>query len=402
MSNPKILLGVTGGIAAYKAAELTRALIKSGAEVQVILTGRAEAFVTPLTLATLSGHRVWKDEFPAEPTPSIGHIELGRWAGTLLIAPATANSLARLAHGLADDLLSSVALVFQGPLVIAPAMNPRMWDHPETRANVQRLRRRGATIVEPDSGLMACGDEGAGRLAAVEQIVAATLSAARRSQEFAGRSVLVTAGPTHEPLDPVRFIGNRSTGLQGFAIAAAAHARGARVTLIAGPTAIDPPFGVETVRVETALQMHQATMERAAGNDLVVMTAAVADHRPAAIAAEKLALKDREHSVAMVPNPDILAEACAVRRPGQVIVGFAAETGDAIVKATAKRLRKGSDVIVANDVVETGAGFGSETNRVAWVDAAGSELWPLMGKREVAERLLDRCLVLLNSNRVQA
>ncbi|MFN7964347.1 MAG: bifunctional phosphopantothenoylcysteine decarboxylase/phosphopantothenate--cysteine ligase CoaBC [Acidobacteriota bacterium] len=401
MSAAKILLGVTGGIAAYKAAELTRALVKSDTDVQVILTGRAEAFVTPLTLATLSGHRVWKDEFPADPTPSIGHIELGRWADVMLVAPATANSIARLAHGLADDLLSSVALVFQGPIVIAPAMNPRMWDHPETRANVTRLLRRGVTIVEPESGLMACGDEGAGRLAAVQEIVASTLAAARRSRALEGRTVLVTAGPTYEPFDPVRFIGNRSTGVQGFCVAAAAHARGAEVTLIAGPTAIEPPFGIETIRVETALQMHAAVTERAPSVDLIIMAAAVADHRPADVALEKLSLKDREHTLAMIPNPDILADVCSSRRPGQVIVGFAAETSDAVAKATHKRLRKGCDAMVANDLQEAGAGFGGQTNRVSWIDAQGSESWPLMSKRQVAERLIDRAVALLAAHQGQ-
>lgn len=401
MSAAKILLGVTGGIAAYKAAELTRALVKSDTDVQVILTGRAEAFVTPLTLATLSGHRVWKDEFPADPTPSIGHIELGRWADVMLVAPATANSIARLAHGLADDLLSSVALVFQGPIVIAPAMNPRMWDHPETRANVTRLLRRGVTIVEPESGLMACGDEGAGRLAAVQEIVASTLAAARRSRALEGRTVLVTAGPTYEPFDPVRFIGNRSTGVQGFCVAAAAHARGADVTLIAGPTAIEPPFGVETIRVQTALQMHAAVMERARVVDLIIMAAAVSDHRPADVALEKLSLKDREHTLAMIPNPDILADVCSSRRPGQVIVGFAAETSDVVGKAASKRLRKGCDAMVANDLKEAGAGFGGQTNRVSWIDAQGSESWPLMSKRQVAERLIDRAVALLAAHQGQ-
>lgn len=394
-AQPRILLGISGGIAAYKGAELTRSLIKAGADVQVVLTARAEAFVTPLTLAVLSGHPVHRDEFPREPGPAIGHIELARWAELILIAPATANVIARLAHGAADDLIATVALVFSGPLVLAPAMNPWMWDHPETRANVARLQRRGVRIVEPEHGLAACGDQGAGRLAALEAITAVALESVVTSHQLAGLDVLVTAGPTHEPLDPARYLGNRSSGAMGFAIAAAARARGARVTLISGPTALAPPYGVAVERVETALELRAAVSAAAPRAALIVMAAAVADHRPAAAAPQKLAHKDQPWALPLVPNPDILAELCAARRPGQVIVGFAAETSDPIGRGTAKRQRKGCDLLLANDVTEAGSGFAVETNRVVLIGPDGPEPWPLLGKREVAERLLDRCGPLL-------
>jgi phosphopantothenoylcysteine decarboxylase/phosphopantothenate--cysteine ligase len=396
----KILLGVSGGIAAYKAAEVVRGLVREGAEVRVVLTGRAEQFVTPMTLATLSGHEVFRTEFPpGEPGPEIRHIELARWADAMVVAPATANVLARFARGLADDLLSTVYLAFDGPLAVAPAMNPRMWDHPETRENMVRLAQRGAVVVAPEEGYMACGEEGAGRLARPESVVAAALAAARRSSSLEGRRILVSAGPTHEPLDPVRYLANRSSGKMGYAIAAAARARGAAVQLVTGPTSITPPFGVEVTRVGTAAEMQAALLERAAGADAIVMAAAVADHRPAAAAEQKISLdKTESYSVALVPNPDILAELVRRREPGQVIVGFAAETAATAERAIAKRKRKGCDLLVANDVTAAGAGFEVDTNEVTLVDAEDrAEAWPRLAKREVAERLWDRVEPLLRA-----
>ncbi|GAB4222692.1 MAG: bifunctional phosphopantothenoylcysteine decarboxylase/phosphopantothenate--cysteine ligase CoaBC [Acidobacteriota bacterium] len=392
---PRILLGVSGGIAAYKAAELVRALVREGAEVRAILTRRAEAFVTPLTLATLTGHPVERTEFGEPPSPSILHIDLVRWADALVVAPATGNVLARFARGLADDLLSTVYLAFDGPVVVAPAMNPRMWDHPETRENVARLGHRGAVIVPPEEGFLACGDEGAGRLAPLEAIVAEALAAARRSSSLDGVHVAVSAGPTFEPIDPARFVGNRSSGRMGFAIAAAARARGARVTLVHGPVTITPPWGVETVPVRTALEMREAMHEAARTARVVVMAAAVADHRPAGPAERKISRKE-PWSLELVPNPDILAELVAARRPGQVIVGFAAETHDVVERAKAKKQRKGCDLLVANDVSGAGSGFEADDNRVTLIDEQGrAEPWPLMPKRQVAERLLDRIEPLL-------
>lgn len=392
---PRILLGVSGGIAAYKAAEIVRALRKEGAEVRVILTRRAEEFVTPLTLATLSGQEVWRTEFSAEPAASIGHIELARWGQALVVAPATANVLARFARGLGEDLLSTVYLAFQGPVVVAPAMNPKMWDHPETRENAARLAGRGVVIVDPEEGYMACGDEGAGRLAPAPRITAEALWAARRSESLLGVKVVVSAGPTIEPLDPVRFVGNHSSGRMGYAVAAAAAARGALVRLISGPVAIAPPFGVKTTRVATALEMDKAAREAAAEAEVVVMAAAVADHRPAVLSREKLSRKDDSFTIEMIPNPDILSALCRKRPPGQIVVGFAAETGDAVEKGKAKKARKGCDLLVANDVTQEGAGFGEETNIVTLVGPGEScETWPKLSKRQVAERLWDRILDL--------
>jgi phosphopantothenoylcysteine decarboxylase/phosphopantothenate--cysteine ligase len=396
MSAPKILLGVSGGIAAYKAAELVRVLDKAGAEVQVILTGRAEAFVTPMTLATLSKRPVARTEFPDEPGPDIGHIDLAAWGDVLAIAPATANVLARLARGLGDDLLSTVALAFDGPVVLAPAMNPKMWDHPETRDNVLRLTAQGVTIVEPEEGVMACGDEGAGRLPPVETIAGEVLAAAERSQALAGWRVVVSAGPTHEPIDPVRYVGNRSSGRMGFAVARAARARGAEVVLVSGPSHLTTPFGVRRVDVRTAEEMREAILQSAADADVVVMTAAIADHRPDAPAPAKLSRKGEPFSLQMVPNPDVLSELVSRREggalPGELtVVGFAAETGDAEVKGADKRKRKGCDLLFANDVSAPGAGFEGDTNVVTPVGPDGPEpTWPLLSKRQVAERLWDR------------
>ncbi|RMG48324.1 MAG: bifunctional phosphopantothenoylcysteine decarboxylase/phosphopantothenate--cysteine ligase CoaBC [Acidobacteria bacterium] len=390
MTAPRILLGVSGGIAAYKAADLVRALVKAGAEVQVILTEAARSFVTPMTLATLSGRPVRLSEFDDPASPEIGHIELARWGDALVVAPATANTLARFARGLADDLLSAVYLAFDGPVVVAPAMNPKMWDHPETRASIERLGHRGVTVIEPEEGLVACGDEGAGRLAPLERIAEAALAAARRRRSLAGIRVVVTAGPTWEPIDPVRYVGNRSSGKMGYAIAAAARARGAEVVLISGPCALAPPWGVRVVPVETAAQMREAVLAEAAGAGVVVMAAAVADHRPAEPAAEKISRKGRPFSLSLEPNPDILTELCRRREPGQVIVGFAAETGDAERKGREKRARKGCDLIAVNDVAEAGSGFGTDTNRITLIDGEGrADRWPLLPKRAAAERLLD-------------
>jgi phosphopantothenoylcysteine decarboxylase/phosphopantothenate--cysteine ligase len=396
MSAPKILLGVSGGIAAYKAAELVRVLDKAGAEVQVILTGRAEAFVTPMTLATLSKRPVARTEFPNEAGPEIGHIDLAAWGDVLAIAPATANVLARLARGLGDDLLSTVALAFEGPLVLAPAMNPKMWDHAETRDNVSRLAAAGAAIVEPEEGVMACGDQGPGRLPPVETIAAEILAAAERSQALAGLRVVVSAGPTHEPIDPVRYVGNRSSGRMGYAVARAARARGAEVVLVSGPTSLTTPFGVRRVDVVTAEELREAVLQTAADADIVVMTAAIADHRPDAPAAEKLSRKGEPFSLQMVPNPDVLSELVSRRDGGALpadltIVGFAAETGDAPAKGADKRKRKGCDLLFANDVSAPGAGFEGDTNVVTPVGPQGAEpTWPLLSKRQVADRLWER------------
>lgn len=398
MRPPRIILGVCGGIAAYKAAEIVRGLRKEGAEVQVILTGRAEEFVAPLTLATLSERSVARTEFLPEPSPTIGHIELVRWGDALVVAPATANELARFARGLADDLLSTVHLAFTGPVVVAPAMNPRMWEHPETTDNIERLARRGVIIVPPEEGFAACGDEGAGRLARVESIVAEALWAARRSRSLEGVRVLVSAGPTHEPIDPVRFLGNRSSGKMGQAMAASARARGAEVTLVRGPVALGAPWGVTVIDVHTAAEMRERLLAAAVNADVVVMAAAVADHRPTHPATEKIHRPGEEYTLFLTPNPDILAELCRSRVGDQVIVGFAAETGMDPGRVQQKLERKGCDLLVVNDVTAPDAGFGADTNVVTLLAPGASPVsLPRLHKRDVAERIWDRIEALRQS-----
>jgi phosphopantothenoylcysteine decarboxylase/phosphopantothenate--cysteine ligase len=390
----RVVVGVAGGIAAYKAAELVRALVKAGAEVRVILTEAAQKFVTPLTLQALSQHPVATDTFDLTQEATIGHIELADRAELLVIAPATADVIARLAHGLANDLLTTVALACRAPLLLAPAMNVNMWRHPATKANLRTLVERGAHTVGPDAGELACGWIGEGRMMEAADIAAAcaTLLGPR---DWAGRRVLVTAGPTYEPIDPVRFLGNRSTGKMGFAIAARAARRGAEVTLVAGPTALPTPAGVTRIDVETALQMREVTLAHVDGVALVVMTAAVADYRPAAEAPHKLkkdALGDAP-ALALARNPDILAE---LKGRAPVVVGFAAETEELERHAAEKLAQKGCDLIVANDVSEPGSGFGSDTNRVVLVGRDGSiDRLPRLTKDEVAERILDRARTLV-------
>jgi phosphopantothenoylcysteine decarboxylase / phosphopantothenate---cysteine ligase len=390
----RVVVGVAGGIAAYKAAELVRALVKAGAEVRVVMTAAAREFVTPLTLQALSQHPVATDTFDLTQEATIGHIQLADWAELLVVAPATADVIARLAHGLANDLLTTVALACRAPLLLAPAMNVNMWRHPATRANLRLLVERGALTVGPDAGELACGWIGEGRMMEAADIAAAC-ARALGPRDWQGRKVLVTAGPTFEPIDPVRFVGNRSTGKMGFAIARQAARRGAQVTLVAGPTALPTPAGVERVDVETARQMREAVLARLDGQAMVVMTAAVADYRPASAAPHKLKKEalGEAPSVALTRNPDILAE-LAGRAP--VVVGFAAETEEVERRAVAKLRAKGCDLLVANDVSEAGSGFGTDTNRVLLVGRDGSAEWlPQLTKDEVAERILERARMLL-------
>ena len=401
LNGRRIVVGVAGGIAAYKAAELVRALVKLGASVRVVMTQAAQEFITPLTLQSLSQQPVATDTFDLSQEQTIGHIQVADWAELLVIAPATADIIARLAHGLANDLLSTVALACRAPLLLAPAMNVNMWQHPATQANLQLLVARGVFTCGPDAGALACGWIGSGRMMEAADIAAACVQALGK-RDWSGRRVLVTAGPTFEPIDPVRFVGNRSTGKMGFAIARQAARRGAQVTLVAGPVALATPPGVTRIDVETALQMRSATLAHADGNALIVMTAAVADYRPAEVAPHKLkkdALGDAP-SVTLTRNPDILAE-LAGRAP--VVVGFAAETEEVERHALAKLRAKRCDLIVANDVSEAGSGFGSDTNRVLIVDRDGAvESLPQLTKDEVADRILDRAARLLGPNEAVA
>jgi phosphopantothenoylcysteine decarboxylase/phosphopantothenate--cysteine ligase len=393
LAGRKIVLGVSGGIAAYKAAELVRLLVKAGAEVRVIMTAAAQKFITPLTLQTLSQHPVSTDTFDLQMEATVGHIDLADRAELLVVAPATADVMARLAQGMANDLLTTVALACRAPILLAPAMNVNMWSHPATQANLKTLAERGVHTVGPGAGELACGWVGSGRMSEPPEIVSAC-ERVLGGRDLAGLDVLVTAGPTFEAIDPVRFVGNRSTGKMGFALARAAARRGARVTLVAGPVALATPPGVERVDVESAREMHEAVMTRADGQALIVMTAAVADYRPKTSAAKKLKKEKlgAQASIDLVANPDILAEltsrAWTRRRPA--IVGFAAETDDVEKRAVEKRRKKGCDLLVANDVSEPGSGFGTDTNRVLLVDDAGVEALPLLSKDEVADRILDR------------
>lgn len=388
-----MLLGVTGGIAAYKACMLTRLLTSAGASVRVAMTRSATRFVGAETFAALSGHRVYTDlwEQPGE----VVHVRLAREADIAVVAPATANVLAKLAMGIADDLLTSTLLEATCPLVLAPAMHTGMWEHPATAENVRTLEGRGATIVGPVSGSLAAGDEGMGRLAEPRDILAAMERVVRRGRDLAGRRIVVTAGPTWEPIDPVRFIGNRSTGKMGFAVAAEAFARGADVTLVVGPGTGVPPAGVRAIDATTAEEMRRAVMAASESADAVVMAAAVADFRPSGQAPSKIKKAGGAPVLDLVPTPDILAELGA-KDPRPVLVGFAAETEDIESSARSKLEAKGLDLVVANEVGRTGTGFGSDTNHAAILSSSG-ENEPLRDwtKRELASAVCDRLAKLL-------
>ncbi|MFP4161964.1 MAG: bifunctional phosphopantothenoylcysteine decarboxylase/phosphopantothenate--cysteine ligase CoaBC [Ectothiorhodospira sp.] len=372
LTGKHILLGVSAGIAAYKSCELVRRLMEAGARVRVVMTPRAAEFVTPLTFQALSGHPVRLSAFDAGAEAGMDHIELARWADGVLVAPATADLMARLAQGMADDLLTTLCLATEAPLCLAPAMNRIMWSHPATRANADRLAARGVRLFGPGSGGQACGEEGAGRMLEPGELVAA-LQGLFGGGALAGRRVLVTAGPTREPVDPVRFVGNRSSGRMGYAVAAAAADAGARVCLVSGPVALPPPPGVERIPVETALEMHEAVMARVTEADVFIATAAVADYRVAEPAPEKIKKRGDTLELRLVRNPDILAEVAA-RPDAPFTVGFAAETRDLEAQARAKLEAKGLDMIAANDV-SAGQGFDAEDNalQVLWT-GGGTDL----------------------------
>jgi len=393
----RILLVVSGGIAAYKALELVRLLRRDGLGVTAVLTEGGAQFVTPLSLQALTEEKVYSALWSLTDESEMGHIQLSRSADLLVVAPASANMLAKMAAGLADDLASTVLLATDKPVLVAPAMNVRMWEHPATAANMAALRARGVHVVGPDSGTMACNEHGMGRLAEPPAILAAIHVLLRPSaQTLAGRHALVTSGPTHEPIDPVRYIANRSSGRQGHAVAAALAALGARVTLVSGPVSVPDPAGVRVQRVETAAEM-LAACTAALPADIAVCAAAVADWRVAEASPGKIKKgAGPAPSLTLVPNPDILAllSAAGPARP-RLVVGFAAETDDVLAHAAAKRTRKGCDWIVANDVrPETGI-MGGDANEVHLVTEAGAEHWPLLPKAEVAARLAARIAAAL-------
>jgi phosphopantothenoylcysteine decarboxylase/phosphopantothenate--cysteine ligase len=393
LAGARVLLGVSGGIAAYKAAELARELMRAGAEVQPLLTEAAEQMVTRATFAALTGRRVpasvWDD--PA----AVEHVALARWGQVLVVAPATAHTLARLAAGLADDLLTNVALAFAGPVVVAPAMHTEMWEHPATRANLETLSGRGVLVVPPASGPLTSGDVGPGRLAELEDLVAGVARALAPTSALAGTRLLVSLGGTREPLDPVRYLGNRSSGRMGAAIVAEAVARGAEVTAVAAATTVDPPAGARLVRVETAQQLYDAVLAEADSQDVLVMAAAVADFRPKRVAEGKLKKDQGVPEVVLEPTPDTLAELGRRRRPGQVLVGFAAETGDHLAGARRKLEAKRLDLVVLNHVEGVHSAFGADDADAYLVDADTVEELPRSSKAAIAARLLDRVEALL-------
>ena len=394
----RITVGVSGGIGAYKAVEVVRGLQKQGHDVTVVMTKNGRRFVGELTFEAITKRRVITSQWTPGLNADIEHIALATASDLLLVVPATANTIARFAHGLADDFLSALYLATTAPVLLAPAMNTHMLEHPAVAANLATLAARGVRFVQPGEGYLACGWVGKGRLAEPDEIVEAAHACLTGTASLAGQSLLVTAGPTFEDLDPVRFIGNRSSGRMGYAVAAEAARRGAAVTLVTGPTHLDPPAGVEVVRVRSAADMHAAVMARAAAVQAVVMAAAVADYTPETVAAQKVAKSDGGWTVPLTRTVDILAAlgqlpSRAAHRP--VLIGFAAETHDVLDHAAAKRARKGVDLIVANDVAQPGAGFEVETNVVTFLDAQGRETLPLMTKMDVAVRLIDRLERLL-------
>ncbi len=410
LSRARILLIISGGIAAYKSLELIRRLRDRGATVQVVMTAAARQFISPLSAATLSGQAVRDDLFSLTDEAAIGHIELSRAADLIVVAPASANILARMANGLADDMATTVLLATDKRVLAAPAMNVRMWLHPATCRNLERLRDDGVVIVGPDSGPMACGEFGPGRMAepaAIIEAIETTLAAEAASSpslqgrpsdsgSLGGRHVIVTSGPTYEPIDPVRFLGNRSSGRQGHAIAQAAVGAGARVTLVTGPVGLSDPTGAEVVHVGSARDMREA-VEAALPADAFIAAAAVADWRAENVAHQKIKKNAKESpTLTLVENPDILAEVAkkTIMRPA-VVIGFAAETENITANAMAKLQRKSCDLIIANSVAEGSSTFGGETNQVQVIDARGVESWPPMTKAEVADGIVRRLAVEL-------
>jgi phosphopantothenoylcysteine decarboxylase/phosphopantothenate--cysteine ligase len=386
-----VVLGVSGSIAAYKAIALTSELVKAGALVDVVLTPAATRFVQPLSFAAISHRPVLADLF-GDPERPIPHVQLGVGAAAFVVAPATADCIAGLALGLGHDALLATALSTRAPLVIAPAMETLMLEHPATQANVETLRRRGAIVVEGESGRLASGRSGRGRLAEPTAILAALRSLLAPRQDLSGRRIVVTAGGTQEAIDPVRFIGNRSTGKMGYALARAARERGAEVVLVSGPTAIAPPEGVDLRRVVSARDMEAAIHAAIVGADAIVMAAAVSDYRVERPAEQKIKRTPDDLVLRLIPNPDIIG---GLKDVPLIKVGFAAETNDVVANAQSKYARKGLDLIVANDVTAPGSGFGTDTNQVTLIDARSVEPLPLMAKREVADRVLDRVVRLL-------
>ena len=393
LSGKRILLGVTGSIAAYKAVDVLRRLKESGADVRVVMTKNATRFISPLTFEALSGRPVLCDEFLDWEKSSIGHIDVSADLDLALIAPATANIIGKAAAGIADDALTSALMALECPVVMAPAMNDRMYRNPALRRNIQLLKEQGVRFIEPEAGPLACGTTGQGRLADPQRIVQ-EVSSMLASQDFTGVTILVTAGPTREPIDTVRFISNPSSGKMGYAIAAAARDRGAQVVLISGPSDLPPPYGVKTVQVLSADDMYRAVMEHIGGTQIVIMAAAVSDFKPATFTDRKIKKQEAPTILQLEPTRDILLD-LGKAASKRFLVGFAAETDNIRQNALKKLQEKNLDMIVANDLMKAGAGFGSETNSVTIIDRDGTETeLPVMPKSEIAAHILDKILEL--------
>ncbi|MDI6791521.1 MAG: bifunctional phosphopantothenoylcysteine decarboxylase/phosphopantothenate--cysteine ligase CoaBC [bacterium] len=421
LKGKEVILGVTGSIAAYKSAEIVRELIKQGAKVQVVMTKAATAFITPLSLQTLSGRTVITDLFSSPSAWEIEHVSLAERADLILIAPATANIIGKIAGGIADDMLSTLVLAARSPILIAPAMNEAMYENPILKANIEKLKNHGFCFIEPEEGDLACGKKGKGRLASIETIIRGVLTAIRNPQsteqsavhspqstvgspqaidrglfrnpksEIRNRKILITAGPTQEPIDPVRYISNPSSGRMGLALAEAAHRQGGEVIVVTGPIALEPPPGVTTIRVQTAQQMREAVMEHFSSVDIFISAAAVSDYQPEKSAKEKIKKTKDRLTLELVKTPDILAEVGQVKGENQIVVGFAAETEDLEQNARKKLEEKDLDLIVANDLTREGAGFGGETNMVTMITRSGEVIkTQKLPKIEVAEAILEQ------------
>jgi phosphopantothenoylcysteine decarboxylase/phosphopantothenate--cysteine ligase len=398
LKGKKILLGVTGGIAAYKSAELTRGLIKRGAEVKVIMTKNAAEFITPLTLQTLSGNPVYMDMFSLLEWSEIGHISLAEYPDLILIAPATANVIGKVASGLADDLLTTTIMASKAPVLFCPAMNANMYENRIVQDNMKKLTSLGYLFMQPDTGQLACKIEGQGRLPDPDQILEMA-EYVLTEKDLAEEKILITAGPTREPFDPVRFISNYSSGKMGYALARAAHMRGANVTLISGPTSLEPPCGVNLIHVSSAIVMRKAVLDYLESAGIVIKAAAVADYRPASKAESKIKKRDGNLQIELERNPDIIAE-IGKNKGDRILIGFAMETDDLISNAKKKLMEKNMDLIVANDLNTAGAGFQGDTNCVKLIGRDGAiEDVPLMEKIEVANRILNR-IKMIRSERI--
>ena len=398
LKNKTVLLGVTGGIACYKAAALASALVKQHCTVHVIMTKNATEFISPLTFEQLTGNRTVTDTFDRNHTFQVEHVALADRADLVLIAPATANILAKLAHGIADDMLSTTVLACNCKKIAAPAMNTKMYENPVTQDNLQTLRHYGWEIIEPASGRLACGAVGKGKMPEPEQLLESVMHALVHEPDLTGLRVLVTAGPTQEALDPVRYLTNHSTGTMGYAIARAAAARGATVTLVSGPTALRPPQYVETIPVVSAQEMFDAVISRSAEQDIIIKAAAVADYRPASVSDQKIkkAAEDLGSSLSLVRTPDILAWLGEHKPDGQFLCGFSMETQDLLENSKKKLIKKHLDLIAANSLKEEGAGFGTSTNRITLISHEGMQPLPLLSKDETAHRLLDEIVKMRN------